>query len=220
MMYVYDRGERVISDNIIEYTLEDRVWLVPPGKSEEVITDRHRYYCVTFNTETTEVCCNCRKIETHGIMCKHTISILDRNFVLDVPERYIVSRWQKDIMRKHTRVKVTADDPSEVVHVKRFNMLLKVAEPLCEEAAMVNDETVQMVIDSINQLRLDVDKCRKTKLEQTIALNFPNDFQGSASAGFSGTTLAVQKPTHVENVKEIGATVKDPVPPKKPRGTK
>ncbi|XP_021735089.1 protein FAR-RED IMPAIRED RESPONSE 1-like [Chenopodium quinoa] len=86
MMYCNVRGEKVLSENLIQYSVVDRVWIVPPSASEDVITDRRRTYNVTFFPMTKEVQCDCRKFETSGILCKHCIRILDENLVEDLPE--------------------------------------------------------------------------------------------------------------------------------------
>ncbi|XP_021771464.1 protein FAR1-RELATED SEQUENCE 8-like [Chenopodium quinoa] len=112
MMYCFCLEERFIEDTIILYIEEDRVWVVPEGLSEENLIDRRRFYFATFNTVTKDVLCDCRKFQTDGIMCKHMIQILDQNHVLDIMEKYIVNRWRKDIIRKHTCVKVEYHDPS------------------------------------------------------------------------------------------------------------
>ncbi|XP_021766301.1 protein FAR-RED IMPAIRED RESPONSE 1-like [Chenopodium quinoa] len=77
MMFSYPREEIQVSDTLIQYLIEDRVWVVPEGKSEDVITDRKMFYSATFNTETKVICCDCRKFETSGIICRHIIRILE-----------------------------------------------------------------------------------------------------------------------------------------------
>ncbi|XP_021758958.1 protein FAR-RED IMPAIRED RESPONSE 1-like [Chenopodium quinoa] len=91
LMYCYCRDERRLLDNVVQYLLEDRVWIVPAGQSHEVLTDRRRFYRVTFDTSTKEVECDCRKFETFGIMCKHSMRILDQNLVFEIPQKYILT---------------------------------------------------------------------------------------------------------------------------------
>ncbi|XP_021744420.1 protein FAR1-RELATED SEQUENCE 1-like [Chenopodium quinoa] len=175
---------------------EDRVWIVPEGSSEEVLTNRRRFYCATFNTDTKEILCDCRKFETHSIMCKHIIRILDLNFVKEIPNKYIVNRWRKDILRKHTRVKVSYHDPSKSIEVIRYNRLMNAFEGICDEAAMVNDETVEMVLTSLTRLKSEVTKCMKRKLEQTVAMSYPGEGAATVipSSEDRATTSSVQKP--------------------------
>ncbi|XP_021754070.1 protein FAR1-RELATED SEQUENCE 6-like [Chenopodium quinoa] len=107
LMHCSGREERALEGNLIQYLLEDRVWIIPEGKSEEEITDRRRFYCVLFNTVTKDVSCDCRKFETFGILCRHIIQVYDQNLVFEIPSKYVLDRWRKDVPRKHTRVKLT-----------------------------------------------------------------------------------------------------------------
>ncbi|XP_021773647.1 protein FAR-RED ELONGATED HYPOCOTYL 3-like [Chenopodium quinoa] len=164
MMYYFCREEKFISETVVQYILEDRVWIVPKGMSEEKLTDPRRFLSTTFNNVTKEVVCDCKKFVTDGIMCKHMFRILDQNHVFEIPETYIVYRWRKDISRKHTRVKVEYHDPSESVEVKRYNRLMTAFEGLCDEAVMVNEETVELVLQGINQMRVQVEGLKQKKL--------------------------------------------------------
>ncbi|XP_021739064.1 protein FAR1-RELATED SEQUENCE 6-like isoform X2 [Chenopodium quinoa] len=166
MMYCYGREERVIDEHNVHYYLEDRVWIVPEGRSEEVITDRRRIYCVRFNRVTNEVSCDYCKFETFGIFCKHCIRVLDQNLVFKIPYKYILDRWRKDVVRKHTRVKVAYHDPSDTAEVKRFNKIMSEFEPICDEASAVDEDTVQMVLASLLKLRIEVKERRKKFIAQ------------------------------------------------------
>ncbi|XP_021747636.1 protein FAR1-RELATED SEQUENCE 6-like [Chenopodium quinoa] len=213
IMYCYPREENKISDTLMQYVLEDRVWVVPEGRSEEVLTNRRRLYSATYNLDTKVVCCDCSKFETSGIMCRHTIRILDLNNVVDIPERYILNRWLKDIMRKHTHVKVSYHDPSKTVKVKRHNKLMGVFGPICEEAAMVDDSTVELVLNRLESLKTVVRKCSKRKLDQTVPRCSPDE-------GAEIIDLSSDFPqTHSGLIESSsGPAVKDPLPKKKGRG--
>ncbi|XP_021736273.1 protein FAR-RED IMPAIRED RESPONSE 1-like [Chenopodium quinoa] len=221
MMYCNVRGEKVLSENLIQYSVVDRVWIVPPGGSEDVITDRRRTYNVTFFQTTNEVQCDCRKFETSGILCKHCIRILNENLVEDLPEKYIVARWRKDIPRKHTRVKVAYHDPGDTVTVKRFNKMMGKFEPLCETAAMVDYQTVHMVLETLSKLQLAVNDRRDKKSQQ----NVPVVSTLSSSAGEDITISSVRKPAPTAPA-ELGdpcpaamdPVLKDPIIKKRKRG--
>ncbi|XP_021713700.1 protein FAR-RED IMPAIRED RESPONSE 1-like [Chenopodium quinoa] len=210
MGYYVPHERQDIGNNKTEYVLEDRVWIVPEGKSEDVITDRYRFVRVTFCHETKDVVCECRKFETFGILCKHVIRVLELNRVFDIPEKYILDRWRKDVPRKHTRVKVAYHDPDELPEVQHYRKMMREFEPICEEASAVDDvQTVDMVIGSLKQLHLDVKESRKTYLEKQAALPpIPISQKGS-------NTLATKGQTPTSTGKQA---VKDPVVRKKPRG--
>ncbi|XP_021714853.1 protein FAR1-RELATED SEQUENCE 6-like [Chenopodium quinoa] len=161
MMYCYGREERVIDEHNVHYYLEDRVWIVQEGRSEDVIMDKRRIYCVRFNREMNELSCDCCKFETFGIFCKHCIRVLVQNLVFKIPDKYILDRWRKDVVRKRTRVKVAYHDLSDTAEVKRFNKIMSEFEPICDEASAVDEDTVEMVIASLSKLRIEVKERRK-----------------------------------------------------------
>ncbi|XP_021765486.1 protein FAR-RED IMPAIRED RESPONSE 1-like [Chenopodium quinoa] len=175
MMYCYCKESKIIDGNIIEYDVEDRVWIVPEGKSEEVITDRRRVFKATFNKDNLEVECQCRKFVTHGIMCKHMIQILDKNQVVEVPEQYVLRRWRKDILRKHKRVAVSYHNPNKYAAVKRYNKLMTEFEEICDVAAMVDEEAVSLVRNALLNIRSQVLQCRQKKAAESITLSLPDD---------------------------------------------
>ncbi|GAU23100.1 hypothetical protein TSUD_184010 [Trifolium subterraneum] len=51
---------------------------------------------VTGNLLDQKVSCDCRKFETHGILCSHAIKVLDAMNIKLIPEHYILKRWTRD----------------------------------------------------------------------------------------------------------------------------
>ncbi|XP_021758418.1 uncharacterized protein DDB_G0286299-like [Chenopodium quinoa] len=200
-----------------------------PGSSKEVITDGRRFYTVKFFGATKEVICDCRKFETHGILCKHCIRILDQNFVFEPPKKYILDRWRKDIPRKHTRVKVPYYDPSDDVVGRRFNKMMTCFELICDSAAMVGDEAVDVVMNSVSKLRSQVDEASRKKRDQTKAIRCIAA-KNRTSPGQAGTTSSVGMPDAAQHTNSEGnpldtpsgvaatANVKDPIIKKKRPG--
>ncbi|XP_021721191.1 protein FAR1-RELATED SEQUENCE 8-like [Chenopodium quinoa] len=191
LMYCYCRDEKMITETVVQYLVEDRVWIIPEGEKEEIITDRRRFYQVTFDSISKEVFCDCRKFESCGIMCKHMFRILDQNLVFDIPEKYILTRWRKDVQRRHTRVTVPYHDPSKTVQVKRFNAMLSNFESICEVAANVDDDTVLLVMKTLSKLKTDVDEA-KQKREQLRDVCEVVKFPTEVAEGL--TSSSIRKP--------------------------
>lgn len=118
LLYCNGVGEKKISDTCVEHLISDRVWILVNGK-ELPLEKKRRVYRVTFDINTHDIQCSCKLFETHGIMCRHTLKVYDIHEVTDVPHKYILDRWNKNIPRKHLRVKVAYHDPSKTVEVKR-----------------------------------------------------------------------------------------------------
>ncbi|XP_021747106.1 protein FAR1-RELATED SEQUENCE 4-like [Chenopodium quinoa] len=193
MLYVVPKVEDIISATAIQYLIEDRVWIRKSGTNEDVVTECYRFYTVTFNPVTKECSCDCRKFEKDGILCRHVIRVWDQNKVKDIPPKYVISRWRKDVIRRHTRVKVAYHDPSQTEECKRYNTLLPDLESLCEEASTVNDDTVEIVQAAVKKLREEV-RASRAKLVENTAL--PTFEIGSSLPVPQPATTPSSNPTH------------------------
>ncbi|XP_062088698.1 protein FAR1-RELATED SEQUENCE 5-like [Humulus lupulus] len=76
---------------------------------------------IHFNKENNEVQCSCQLFEFKGILCKHAISILIRMGVSNVPMKYILSRWSKNLRRCHTKIKLVYDDLHNNPEAQRYH---------------------------------------------------------------------------------------------------
>ncbi|XP_021749729.1 protein FAR1-RELATED SEQUENCE 6-like [Chenopodium quinoa] len=223
MMYCYDGEVTVIDESTTRYVIDDRVWIVPEGESEEVITDRRCNYFFIFNHVTKEVSCDCRRFEAHGILCKHCIRVLDKNKVVKIPDKYIVDRWRKDIVRKHTRVRVAYYDPTRTPEVKKFNNMMNVFEPICDDAAVADDETVDIVVKALSKLHSEVKERRKKYMELMATKNPPSSEPPPQSEIDSNSSCPPQSELGIHSScqpssSNVQATILDPPIKKRPRG--
>ncbi|XP_021715718.1 protein FAR1-RELATED SEQUENCE 6-like isoform X1 [Chenopodium quinoa] len=235
MLYVVPKSETVISDVEIQYLLSDRVWIVPEGSNEEIITDYRRLYSLVFNPVTKDITCDCRKFEKDGILCKHIIRVFDENLVNEIPSKYVLDRWRKDVMRRHTRVKVAYHDPSQTAECIRYNKLFPDLEALCDEASNVDEDTIVAVREAVLKLRTEVRVRRALHLEKNIPEVVPSNMDPCSHKGSSnqppeagGTPMS--KPCNVSdtgtnpnNAQNEASTssrfvVRDPITQKRPHG--
>ncbi|GAY62607.1 hypothetical protein CUMW_219180 [Citrus unshiu] len=68
---------------------------------------RRGFFEVVFEEAECEVTCICSKFQFRGILCRHALAVLIRNLVELLPERYILSRWRKDVRRCYN---IASDD--------------------------------------------------------------------------------------------------------------
>ncbi|XP_021737168.1 protein FAR1-RELATED SEQUENCE 5-like [Chenopodium quinoa] len=192
VMYLTPLSKVIDSDDgaTVTHTLEDRVWVLFKETRKEFPTQYTRLYHVKINKENTKAFCSCKHFETHGIICRHIIKVLDMHKMTVVPEMFVLNRWRKDVFRKHTRVKVTYHDPSKTVESKRFDEMMVDFEPLCVKASIVAD-CVPIVIDTLRQLDIN--------MEATVN-----------AAGLSGITLT--KKTPPKSTKKSPASSKKKTP--------
>ncbi|XP_056695290.1 protein FAR1-RELATED SEQUENCE 6-like [Spinacia oleracea] len=157
ILYVNCVRRRKLDDFVEEYELEDRVWTKPKYYRKDILTKRKIKYVATFNSLTKEVSCQCKHFECHGIMCKHMILLYDLNNQTEVPEKYILRCWRKDLERKHTKVKVMYHDPLKTETVCRYDKLQVLFDPICKKASSYK-ETVDVVVEIFQLLDIRLDE--------------------------------------------------------------
>ncbi|KAL2901608.1 Protein FAR1-RELATED SEQUENCE 7, partial [Bienertia sinuspersici] len=96
--------------------------------------------------------CSCKLIEFRGILCRHIIKIIEFEDVNLIPERYILSRWRKDIVRPYEDIRVSYYDPEEFDRVKRVREL---SQRHCYQSSLAlhSDETFLMYKEATDDVR-------------------------------------------------------------------
>ncbi|KAL2894073.1 Protein FAR1-RELATED SEQUENCE 6 [Bienertia sinuspersici] len=138
--------------------IQHRVWCRNKETKKEYLTQYKRNYQVRFDMSTKLANCECSLFNHSGIICRHMIKLYD---ILgeEVPDRYILRRWRKDVSRKHTRVKVAYHDPSKIEHVVTYDEIQLAFEPICSKASVFKD-TKQLVLEFLELLDIRVDEKR------------------------------------------------------------
>ncbi|KAK9677155.1 hypothetical protein RND81_11G124200 [Saponaria officinalis] len=77
-----------------------------------------RSFDVSINTVSDEYKCGCKLFEFKGIVCRHIIKCLDVLDVNIIPDKYILARWRKDLVRGYENIRVGYYDPGQSKRVK------------------------------------------------------------------------------------------------------
>ncbi|KAK4426839.1 hypothetical protein Salat_1452600 [Sesamum alatum] len=83
-----------------------------------------RVYTIFFDINTSKVECSCKKYTWIGMLCSHALVALHWKLVHEIPQRYIHTRWTKDV-KKHVYMldegKLTRMDDKEarVIYTNR-----------------------------------------------------------------------------------------------------
>jgi hypothetical protein len=111
-------------------------------------------YCVSYNEEEVEVKCSCALFETRGILCRHVISVLTSKKVSELPQRYFLARWRKDIKRTYTSVNSSydgfGDDPNDERYnrlCKKLNKLALIASSSVEKYKRVDENADMLMVE-------------------------------------------------------------------------
>ncbi|XP_028082667.1 protein FAR1-RELATED SEQUENCE 6-like [Camellia sinensis] len=101
-------------------------------------------FVVYFNSTECELQCMCRLFEFRGIMCAHSLSVLIERSIYEVPTKYIVSRWRKDLERGYTCIPTTYTNFGSFLHPKLHDNYHNTLDEILDLAT--NDEAKHKVI--------------------------------------------------------------------------
>uniref|UniRef100_A0A0A9F4W5 Protein FAR1-RELATED SEQUENCE n=1 Tax=Arundo donax TaxID=35708 RepID=A0A0A9F4W5_ARUDO len=112
-------------------------------------------FFVSFNGSGCNVRCTCCHFEFRGILCSHIISVLALMKIKQVPSKYVLQRWRKDLKRSHSSIACSYDDNVNTPVAQRFDELCKSFYEVAEMAAP-SDELFNLVMDGLRELKVKV----------------------------------------------------------------
>jgi hypothetical protein len=93
--------------------------------------------------------CTCGRFEFQGILCSHIISVLVLARLKEVPSRYVLQRWRKDLERSHTSIRCCLYDGVVSSPLPRcFDELCRSFYEVAEKAA-TSDELFNLVVNTL-----------------------------------------------------------------------
>uniref|UniRef100_A0A803MSB5 Zinc finger PMZ-type domain-containing protein n=1 Tax=Chenopodium quinoa TaxID=63459 RepID=A0A803MSB5_CHEQI len=104
---------------------------------------RYKSFNLSIDVVKGYFCCSCKLFEFRGILYRHIIHVLEVEDIEFIPEKYIMSRWRKDVVREYEDVRVSYHDPDESVRVQKFRELSRRNNYLAS-LAMHNEDTFNM----------------------------------------------------------------------------
>ncbi|KAI3516261.1 hypothetical protein L1887_15172 [Cichorium endivia] len=159
-------------------------WNVPTREGE---------FKVEFNKEEITVKCSCMLFEQFGILCRHAFCVIKLYDIEEIPSRYILRRWRRDIIPTELlkRRFIYGDSSTNVdkVAYKAFSIVDK-----CLSSLQNDEKKLEEFIQKLEQLKIGVDEQTSDKL--------PTTKQGHIEK-FYGVTIpegvAVENPPIVRN---------------------
>ncbi|OMO84740.1 Zinc finger, PMZ-type [Corchorus capsularis] len=110
-------------------------------------------FLVQFNEVDFEVNCQCLLFEFRGILCRHALSVLIDRKVNEVPQKYILSRWKKDLKRRYNFIK-SSYNPLRL-QTERYERMTKEFQKVIVLAADSEDK-YELVLKGIEELKIKV----------------------------------------------------------------
>ncbi|KAL7203300.1 hypothetical protein ACSBR2_016569 [Camellia fascicularis] len=119
---------------------------------------------VCFDEDTNDVNCNCQLFEYRGILCRHQIVVFIHRKVDQIPDKYILKRWSKNVKRSHTKVRISYDNWALKPEARRFDKMCNVFYEVADLAA-VSEDWSEKFIERIFEFRVCMkqDSCPSDK---------------------------------------------------------
>ncbi|XP_056697722.1 protein FAR1-RELATED SEQUENCE 5-like [Spinacia oleracea] len=116
---------------------------------------KRQTFKVTLDRISYDVKCECKHFEFRGILCCRVVRVYHEEDVECVPEKYILSRWRKDLVRNYTTVPVPYYTPDKNPQAKRYIALSKEFEDIAS-VAIIDEKPYSFLMESLSKLRLEV----------------------------------------------------------------
>nr|KAJ0209844.1 hypothetical protein LSAT_V11C400183770 [Lactuca sativa] len=100
------------------YTNGWEVYIVQHNISK---SDFKNEFKVEIKAEEKEINCSCEHFKCIGVLCRHAFTIMMRCGVKEIPERYILKRWRKDVISRNYRFSSVQSDSGDCENVKLVN---------------------------------------------------------------------------------------------------
>ncbi|KAK9101527.1 hypothetical protein Scep_024957 [Stephania cephalantha] len=130
---------------ISKYEVKDRI------NNGGVFEPDVKNFEVWFHSEEVHAVCICRLFEFRGILCRHAISVLDYNDVLELPPQYVVARWRKDFKRLHAVSIANEAGEFERGPIERYDDIYMQCNKIAELGS-VSQETFKQAMSGIKEL--------------------------------------------------------------------
>ncbi|KAJ4783065.1 Protein FAR1-RELATED SEQUENCE 5 [Rhynchospora pubera] len=105
-----------------------------PGEYFKVgVMDRPGEHFVRFNSSDMSVACSCKKFEFMGVQCCHVLKVLDFRNIKELPKRYYLKRWRKDVKSYGDEVVGCTSAPISMSAPVNVNQELNHANHLMEQ---------------------------------------------------------------------------------------
>ncbi|XP_042962556.1 protein FAR1-RELATED SEQUENCE 5-like [Carya illinoinensis] len=111
-------------------------------------------YVVEFNEEECEVSCTCQLFAFKGILCRHVIRVLTLHNKEELPAKYFLDRWRKDMKRDYTLVRSSRDNLSHSPNAHRINKLNNAFYEISSIAG-TSDEGCAKLMTQLSKLKLE-----------------------------------------------------------------
>lgn len=101
--------------------------------------------------------CSCQLFTRTGLLCRHIFAVLKNNHIEEIPEKYILRRWRKDVISSHNLL-------NKHGFVEKGDEILKLISEAyenfeyCLDVVKGDEEKLVSVVESTRKMRKDVER--------------------------------------------------------------
>jgi hypothetical protein len=163
---------------------------------EVIVGDRRKEVVrkVVFNRENFDLSCECSLFEFRGILCRHVLCVCAHEKIENVSEKYVLSRWKKNIKRKHSYIKSSYSAAEMKPKMERFDKLCKHFYNVAEVAAE-SEVATNALHETLHQYNSNVPTTDDTIEIQKESFNADSNADSNANTG-----TQVRSPLHVKRI--------------------
>ncbi|XP_020989729.2 protein FAR-RED ELONGATED HYPOCOTYL 3-like [Arachis duranensis] len=136
---------------------------------EQVSSSIFNKFTVTYNSIAAQVKCQFLLFESRGILCRHVLSVLSFERVIQVSPRYILERWSKKVKRRHAHIKRSHDEPLLEPRSKWFDELMFCSQNICKFASEFK-ELIVILHHAYDNVMVEMEEL-KAKRKETYSLS-------------------------------------------------
>ena len=130
---------------------------------------------VYFNEDNSEVNCKCRLFEFKRIVSRHQILVFIHKKIYRILDKYILNRWNKNVKRRHTKVRISYDNwslkPEACRYEKMCNAFYEVVN-LAANSENAYKNVMTQICEMKRELKEGGNACGSNK---PISIDIQND---------------------------------------------
>ncbi|WVZ08830.1 hypothetical protein V8G54_022176 [Vigna mungo] len=112
---------------------------------------KEEFIAVDFDPLTTDIHCSCQLFEFRGILCRHCLLVLGQEDVHNVPTKYVLRRWSRNVRRRHTLITTSYNNHTQEPKMQRYQTLRKCFYDIAEEACH-SESALKKLLSDLNSI--------------------------------------------------------------------
>nr|XP_043638412.1 protein FAR1-RELATED SEQUENCE 5-like [Erigeron canadensis] len=129
---------------------------------------------VLINKDEDTVQCSCLTFERYGFLCRHIFFMFKAKDIEEIPEKYILRRWRKDLVPPGMRTRRTRYGESSEQSEKLTNELHFIVEN-CISMLSKDEAKLYALVDKVKELKNEIEdnvSRSRTKKTKEVILDF------------------------------------------------